>query len=269
VTPDGPRLIIVLQAVKSTDSAAIIQSTVSGEELRFLGAMRIKNEAKHIHEVLSRALLLCERVLVFDDHSTDETLAICQSFGDRVTIFGSPFSGLDEARDKNYLLKQIVEAGPEWVLWIDGDEVLERSGPEKLRAAATRQADVAAYSLKIAYVWNDPEYIRVDGIYGRFTRPSFFKLKGQPVAKLHFQPTGRGGNFHCGNVPRGLVGQVRELNVRLKHFGYMTQEQRQAKYAWYTSIDPNNLAEDQYRHLAGIAGARYAPGPPQIVAWSE
>lgn len=236
---------------------------------RFLCAMRIKNEAKQIHAVLSQALMLCQRAFVFDDHSTDDTGAICRSFGDRVAIFPSPFEGLDEARDKNYLLQKIIEANPEWVLWIDGDEVLERSGPERLRHAAENGRGVAAYSLRIAYVWNDSQYVRVDGIFGQFKRPSFFRLKGQPVQRLRFPASGRGGNFHCGNVPQGLVGEVREINVRLKHFGYMTREQRLAKYAWYTHIDPNNPAEDNYRHLAEIGGARLAPGPAQIIRWIE
>ena len=94
-----------------------------------MGALRIKNEARWIGEVLERALALCSEVYVLDDHSTDETPAICQSFGERVRLMPSPFSGLDEARDKNFLLTRIVAARPDWVLWIDGDEVLERTGP--------------------------------------------------------------------------------------------------------------------------------------------
>jgi glycosyltransferase involved in cell wall biosynthesis len=66
-----------------------------------VGAMRIKNEAPHISEVLTRALELCERVFVFDDHSIDGTPDVCETFGDRVVLHTSPFSGLDEARDKN------------------------------------------------------------------------------------------------------------------------------------------------------------------------
>jgi glycosyltransferase involved in cell wall biosynthesis len=236
---------------------------------RFLGAMRIKNEARHIYEVISRVLLLCQRVLIFDDHSTDETVAICQSFGERVMVFPSPFVGLDEARDKNYLLKKIIETDAKWVLWIDGDEVLERTGPVKLRHAADDGRDVAVYSLRIAYVWNDPQHIRVDGIYGQFRRPSFFRLEGQPLQHLHFPLTGFGANFHCGNVPRGVVGALRELNVRLKHFGYMTREQREAKYIWYNKIDPNNVAEDHYRHLVDMPGSRFAPGPIKIEPWTE
>ncbi len=236
---------------------------------RFWGAMRIKNEGQHIEEVLSRAMHLCQRVLVFDDHSTDGTRKICASFGERVTVIPSPFEGLDEVRDKNYLLQKILATNPEWVLWIDGDEVLEQAGPEKLKLAAHNGSRVGAYSLRVAYLWNDFQSVRVDGLYGRLWRPSFFRLKGQPMHQLHFRASGRGGNFHCGNVPQGIQGEVRLLDVRLKHYGYVTREQRQAKYRWYSSIDPNNSVEDNYRHLAEIPGARWAPGPPRIIPWKE
>lgn len=101
---------------------------------------------------------------MFDDHPTDETPALCRSFGERVTVFPSPFEGVDQTRDKNYLLEKIIAANPEWFLWIDGDEVLERSGPEQLQRAAGHGRDVAAYSLRIAYLWNDSQHIRVDGV---------------------------------------------------------------------------------------------------------
>lgn len=231
--------------------------------------MRVKNEAAYIGEALERALLFCQRALVLDDHSTDDTVAICQSFGDRVTVFPSPFTGLDEARDKNYLLREVIADAPDWVLWIDGDEVLERSGPEALRREIAANPAVAVFSLRIAYLWNDPGTVRVDGVYGSFSRPSLFRLRGQPVETLHFASSGVGGNFHCGNVPRGLVGDMRWLDTRLKHYGYLTHELRLAKYRWYTTHDPNNAAEDHYRHLAGIPGARHAPGPPQFVPWVE
>jgi glycosyltransferase involved in cell wall biosynthesis len=231
--------------------------------------MRVKNEGAHIGEVIASVLPLCRLVFVLDDHSEDETAAICRRFGERVVLLPSPFAGLDEARDKNYLLQEVIKAGPEWVLWIDGDEVLERSGPERLAAAARDGADVGSYWLRVAYVWDDPGRVRVDGIFGRFARPSFFRLRGQPLPRLHFAATGFGGNLHCGNVPQGVTGRQVELPVRLKHYGYMTREQRRAKYAWYTAIDPNNAAEDHYRHLAEVPGARHAPGPPVIVPWEE
>jgi glycosyltransferase involved in cell wall biosynthesis len=255
----------------STQSLASfpVVSVRSSEDLGCLGALRVKNESAHIHEVIAAALQFCEMVYVFDDHSVDDTVSLCHTFGDRVKVFLSPFQGLDETRDKNYLLRHIISARPEWVLWIDGDEVLERTGPEKLSQLIRANPRVAVFGLQISYLWDDPFSVRVDGIYGHFHRPSLFRLREQNVERLQFKATGRAGNLHCGNIPRGLVGRTLNLDVRLKHYGYMTYEQRMAKYQWYRKVDPHNEMEDEYRHLAGIPGARYAPGPIEVIPWKE
>lgn len=230
------------------------------------GALRIHNEALYIQEVIASLLPLCDVIHILDDHSTDNTVELCRAFGDRVVVYESPFQGLDEARDKNYLLRKIAEANPEWVLWIDGDEVLERSGPDKLHAAMlSGRSEV--YSLKIAYLWNDPKQVRLDGIWGRFWRPSLFRLRGK--TNIHFPETSAGGNFHCGNIPQGLGGDPVNVDVRLKHYGYLDPKQRQAKYLWYNAKDPNNEGEDRYRHIAEIPGARHAPGPAVYERWRE
>lgn len=220
--------------------------------------------------MLERALGLCSVVYVLDDHSTDETPAICASLGERVQLIPSPFTGLDEARDKNYLLTRLVAVRPDWVLWIDGDEVLERDGPALLRVAVDAAgAEGALFGLRIAYLWDGPQQVRMDGLWGRFNRPSPFRLQGQPLGDLYFPTTAAGGNFHCGNVPRGLRGEMRWIGVRLKHYGYLEREHRQAKYVWYNQRDPGNEREDEYRHLAEIPGARHAPGPAVFAPWDE
>jgi hypothetical protein len=38
------------------------------------------------------------------------------------------------------------------------------------------------------------------------------------------------------------------VNARLLHYGYLHREDRIRKYEWYTQQDPDNQAEDFYRH---------------------
>ena len=236
--------------------------------LSFTGVLRIKNEAAHIAEVIDSILPLCDRILVLDDNSTDETPEICARYAPKLELIRSPFEGLDEVRDKAFLLDRLKQDAPDWALWIDGDEVLERGGPAQIRAAAV-DPQVAALSLKIAYVWDRHDQVRVDGIYGTFRRPSAFRVRGQPLDALEFRPTGQGGNLHCGNIPQGLRGGTLNLPIRLKHYGYMEPARRQAKYDWYRRVDPGNRGEDEYRHLIGLPGARHAPGPAVFETWTD
>lgn len=209
---------------------------------RLTGMLRIKNEARWIHSVLESALKVCEVLYVLDDHSTDDTADICRSFGERLRLYISGFASLDEARDKNWLLDVIGLSGAEWVLAIDGDELLVDH--EALHALVASGAS-ECYALRVLYLWDRKDQVRTDGVYGRFWRPSLFRLRAGDT----FRSTPNGGNFHCGNVPQQLLNRAQRSEVRLLHFGYTDARDRRRKFDWYTQHDPGNQVEDCYRHV--------------------
>lgn len=261
--------------------------------IRFAAMLRIRNEARWIAEVLESIRPLCQRIFIMDDHSTDDTAKICETFRlgadqhEQVTVLPSPFDGLNESRDKNWLYDQIMrECEPEWILCIDGDEVLEARGPEAIRFwtsrkrsevrtvrmqdgsfvdAVTSVPEVDSYKLKIAYLWNSRETVRVDRIYDDFWRPSLFrpfvpdpdKPDDMLVAQeFRFKSTpwghslnGVNPNFHCSSVPQRRIHEAKPIPVRLKHYGYMWRDDRVKKLDYLTSVDWKNDAEDWYRHV--------------------
>lgn len=224
----------------------------------FFGLMRIKNESRWIARVIEAQLPLVDRLLILDDHSTDDTVEICERY-DKVTLFRSPFEGLDESRDKNWLLQRAYESipcndqhfalgnadSPYWCLALDGDEELLPDAPELLREAATSdRAD--SYAVRILYAWDRADQVRVDGVYGAFTRPSLFRLMNKAFT---YKRTPWGGNLHCSSIPQEMIGGSRACRAALLHFGYIDAELRRRKYEFYTRVDPDNPAEDWYRHL--------------------
>lgn len=263
-------------------------------KIQFAGMLRIRNEGRWIAEVLESIRPLCERAFIMDDHSTDDTAAICETFRlgidgkEQVTVLPSPFDGLNESRDKNWLYDQIIrEVEPEWILCIDGDEVLEARGPDIIRECVkpciTLKRNVKltdgsyieepylvptadSYKLQIAYMWDARDSVRVDRIYGDFWRPSLFrpfipdpdKPDDMLVAReFRFKSTpfghsvnGVSPNFHCSSVPQRRIHGAKLLPARLKHYGYMWRTDRIRKLDYLTSIDWKNLAEDCYRHVA-------------------
>lgn len=209
-----------------------------------VGALRVKSEQRWIADVLCSIQPLCERIVVFDDSSEDDTPEICRALG--ATVLPSPFVGLNEVRDKRFLLAHVRTLNPDWCLMVDGDEILQDGAAEKILAALS--PEVASYSLRIRYLWDTTAQERADGIYGHFKRGSLFRLAGQPSA-AQFRGTANGGNFHCGNVPAGLIGREADLDVSLLHLGYLHREDRIRKYFFYNENDPGNVAEDCYRHV--------------------
>src|SRR5690348_10448767 len=161
-----------------------------------IGAMRVKNEQRWIADAVRSILPVCSEVFVLDDHSTDRTAILAQREG--AFVFGSPFSTLDEARDKSHLMEVIRSKhgqGSYWVLMIDGDELLARSDLEMLRAAAIscRPDGPPSLTLRILYLWDRPDQIRTDGVYANMTRPSLFDSSR---TNMIFRATAAGGSFH-------------------------------------------------------------------------
>lgn len=242
---------------------------LSGKHI--VGALRVKNEARWITDVIKSMTPICDHIVLFDDGSSDNTVELAFGASDqKLVVVHTPFNTMDEARDKDLLLS-MAAAQPtvDWIVMIDGDEVLEPLAPMRLVAAieSADKLNVSVLSMQVCYLWDSPNMWRTDGLYGDYFRPSMFKVAGVNRDKLKFTRTGNGPNLHCSNFPQGLPGGVSKINCRLLHYGYMYAEDRQRKYEWYNKIDPNNRVEDGYKHIVGLP-SRHAPGPVHLEPWS-
>ncbi len=216
--------------------------------MQVIGLMRVRDERRWIRRALEGMLRLCYRVIVLDDHSTDGTPEIAEQLSG-VRVIRSRFSTIDEARDKNLLVataEYIARSyrGESWALMLDGDEVLEEDDATVL-LGAIQSGRAPAYSVQVMYLWGDERTVRVDGIYGRFHRPSCWRLGSE----ARFQETGMGPNLHCGSVPPAYARLAIPSGARVWHYGYMLRDDRIRKWRWYTTIDPQNVVEDGYRHI--------------------
>ena len=233
-------------------------------EVKIAVMMRVKNEARWIGRVIDSVKELGP-VFVMDDGSTDGTADIAMTHG-AVAVWLSPWTGapLDERRDKNWLLQEIERSNVsyDYVLCIDGDEELERGGVQKIRAACQKGlADV--YYLRFLYLWDSPNQARFDGRYSTLSRFSLFRVTPGLTFQSLYEGQECNQGLHTGNAPIDLSkNAVGALNVHLLHYGYMLAEDRARKFEWYNRIDPNNEAEDYYRHI--IQGD---PGGPD--AWEK
>lgn len=230
------------------------------------GLMRVKNETRWIERAVRSILPLCDSVLIFDDHSTDDTPKICRGIDRRVLVVKSPFEGCDEARDKNYMLAHLGDSC-DWVVMIDGDEELAPGGVEILQEAMRRPS--RSISMEVLYLWDRPDQVRVDGVYGEFLRQSVFR----PDPRHRFEG-GPPPSFHCGNVPSSMRFPYYRSAATLLHYGYLHASDRVRKYRWYNQVDPDNHREDCYRHmvigdLMPADQKRVHGGPLKLVPLSE
>jgi glycosyltransferase involved in cell wall biosynthesis len=227
--------------------------------MHIIGLLRVRNEARWIEQVVRAIVPVCEQILILDDHSDDGTPDICAAIP-KVTVYQSEDQSHDESRDKDFLLSKAYELVPDehkkgnpkspwWALLIDGDEELMEADQRIITELA--ESEHHAFHLRIPYLWNDENHIRIDGVYAHMAaigRPSMFRLMND---RFRFQrtPFGNGNNFHCSSVPQEMLHHAKPSSAGLKHWGYMLAEDRIRKYYWYNEKDPGNVGEDEYRHM--------------------
>ncbi|AZR73364.1 hypothetical protein BBF96_08195 [Anoxybacter fermentans] len=229
------------------------------KEFKLVGMMRVKNEEKWLQQSILSLAPIADRIVILDDGSTDATPDICLSFPDLVEYHRQDEVTVDEVRDKNRLLNWVLKHEPDWVLALDGDEVLEDIAPttivNEIHLLDPLEPQFTVFYFHFLYFWNDPEYYRVEpGIYSNFWQPRLFTLRGQNIKYLRFLPTKHGSNFHCGSIPANLRYYPRRLDVKVKHYGYLEPERRKKKYRWYCQYDPERAAEGYYDHLTSEEG---------------
>jgi hypothetical protein len=216
--------------------------------------MRVKNEGRWLGRVLKSVKELCgENIFVMEDGSSDDTVGIIQASG--ATLLLSPFvgMGLDERRDKNWLLAAVKSScHPDWILMPDGDEELEPDGCKKIRTVLESNPPYDCFALRVLNLWDSLKTARFDGVYGTMARQSLFRANSDLQFKSYYDTEGGKNHvgLHTSNAP-GLgvnVFRLAPLNVFLLHYGNMLREDRIRKYLWIMGIDGFNEEEDYYRH---------------------
>lgn len=94
-----------------------------------IGITRVRNEALIIADTVEHYLECCDRIVLYDDCSTDETVAIAQAAGGRYIdiIRGDAWHSnrpAEETRHRHLVLKRASTLGARWCLCFDADERL-------------------------------------------------------------------------------------------------------------------------------------------------
>lgn len=227
---------------------------------KIVAMLRLKNEERWIAATLQALSEVCYAIVILDE-STDNTLKICESFKKVTKIHRQSNLPFDETRDKNTLLKMALEENPDFILMIDGDEVLQPGAKEILFEELEilyPEADV--FELQSLFMWDKPNQYRYDGTFSNTWQRRLLRMTRQP-RDLIFDEMNIPGNAHCPPIPYSSKGWDKPVrsNVKILHYGYYDEPLRLRKYKFYTTLDPNNTIFDGYKHI--ISGTSKLSGP--------
>lgn len=230
------------------------------QEQKLVAVYRIANCEKYIRESMERTSEFADEIVVLLARSHDRTEKIARSFPKVkvVEVWNEPEHPFDEQAERDWLLQKAIERGATWVISVDGDEIYEKKFTAMVPALMRNpNPQIHGYWCNWRTIWAQEEHpggvitekYRSDGIFGGFQNYRFFKVL--PGMKIY--PNDNIYNHHCGSAPFIPAENLQWINVRVKHLGYDTEEQRRKKYHFYRTQDPHALAKDvgnaDYHHL--------------------
>lgn len=225
------------------------------DEQKLIAVYRIANCEKYISESMKRTSEFADEIICLIARSQDNTESIARSFPKVkiVEVWTEPDHPFDEQAERDWLLQKAIERGATWVISVDGDEVYEEKFVSMVpKLMRPKNPHVYGYWCNWRTLWDkegDVLKYRADSTFGAFQNYRFFRvLPGMKIEKNR-----NIYNHHCGSAPVIARENLEWINVRVKHLGYDTPEQRQKKYEFYRKNDPRPVLADvgtsDYHHL--------------------
>lgn len=213
-------------------------------------SMIVKNEEnRYLKETLENAIRYVDQVLIIDDASTDGTVELCKEILKGVPhriIVNEQSMFAEEYKLRQLQWKETLKMNPDWILFLDADEIFEEKMVEYSKNLMNNNA-VDLYCFRLFDMWNEDCY-REDQYWNAHTRHMPFLLRFQPNFKYKFRNT----NQHCGRMPKNVYDlDYANINIRVKHYGWAREEDRLKKYERYMQLDPEGKdgSMQQYKSI--------------------
>lgn len=134
---------------------------------RIVAGITTKNEDWIIEKTLKSLNRFCDKIIVYDDGSTDLTEKISRSF-DKVEWHIRPFHDpliREEAKQRLELIEILKTYEPEYVLLLDADEI---PTPSIMNFLQNMSPDITAWKTRMINLWEDESKYRIDSYTTRY-----------------------------------------------------------------------------------------------------
>jgi len=219
-------------------------------ELNIVAMYRIKNVERWIEKSLEITSEICSKIVILDDGSTDNTVKICKQFSSVVKIHEQKNLPFDETRDKNLLLQMAMDCKPDYVLILDGDEII-MPGMKKIlyEDLVYLHPNSDVFEFQVLTMVEQPNKFKINNPTTTYVHKFLFKVNTQK--NLEYFSTKFPYNMHCSRIPDNFnkSNSVARSRIKILHYGYYNQQLRQEKYNLYTKMDPNATDFYNYEHI--------------------
>ncbi|MDP3880945.1 MAG: glycosyltransferase [bacterium] len=210
------------------------------KRIKIVGFLKIRNEVQtgHLERVLKQMKDICSDIVVCDCGSTDGSKEFAQKYTKHVLSAENDFK--NEIKAKAEMLDYTLGLNPDWILWLDADEVFERNaeiGAIRKLCALGEQRGIDGFEFPEMNLWKDTRHYRIDEFWNKGSYVRLWKNNG----KLSFP---KEGGLHKKQHPDGL-DKIEKSDLAVIHYGFSSPELIQQKYDFYKEQGQEGFALDR------------------------
>lgn len=212
--------------------------------------MLVKNEEhRWLRETLTEMKKVCDRIVVLDDGSTDRTPFICAEYGGAKVIHKSnSLWATNEVQRRKELWGLAQPEHGDWIVCLDADEILTDAEdlPKILKLIDLNYPDIGSVHLPLFDMWNSKHY-RNDSYWTAHNRQWDIAVRYDQNKQYVWRETA----LHCGRFPLNAADKACGSNMKIKHMGWSTPEDRLTKYTRYMQADSDGKygSLEQYKSI--------------------
>ena len=229
--------------------------------MKIHGMALLRNEAnKWLDDFLIRYRQLCDKIVILDDCSTDDTIKICNNYleikNKKYEIHKNDTCIWEEnevkARKKLFDLTIAKAEHEDWIICLDGDELLVWGHVNYVKYCLNHISktypleNIDGLGFKLFDMWSNTHYRQDKWWTGHFR---YWPMAIRYDKNINYEWTNK--KLHCGRFPYNSAKKMNPSNIPIKHMGWSTEELRQFKYDRYMRIDNKNIygIKEQYESI--------------------
>jgi hypothetical protein len=209
--------------------------------MKIIGLVPVKNGEKFIDRFLKNSNIV-DGFIILDDNSTDDTLNCINKLPNIIEVIkkNKTNDGFNDAYNRNLLLNIAKKHNPDYVFWIDIDEVWVDF--LNIRETLLKYRPIQLYLPTIHLYNTDNSYIKTypNSHFGVQWKCRIVKFS--EYTDFSFSINTR---LHFSLNPK--EDYIKFYPMMIKHYGHFTEELREFKFNFYLKNDIQKL--QSYNHL--------------------
>lgn len=212
-------------------------------DIKLVGFLKIYNEASsgNLERVLRHMSKFCDDIVVCDCESTDNGVEITKRYTSHILHEKNNFR--NELSTKQVMLDYALKLRPDWIVWLDADEIFDRNGESgsiRKLCAYGNQEEIDGFLFHEYNLWKSDRKYRIDELWDKVGKINLWKNNGN----LHFDAQ---EGLHRPQHPLGL-NNIKPVRIKLIHFGFASQALIDRKYEIYKKNGQRGYMELERLH---------------------